>query len=114
VRAILKLIAKGRLQLVASEREDGLIMEDLIRCTTDEIFYVWLSLGDKANKAPFMVDLEVFSPVDGGRSIRWPIKAAASVSVHRPAFVSMITAKQTSSRKSTITFILNRLAEEPE
>jgi hypothetical protein len=66
VGAIVKLIVKDRLQLVAAELEDGLIMEDLTRSTEDEIFYVWLSLGDKANKKPFMVDLEVFSPVDGG------------------------------------------------
>jgi hypothetical protein len=114
VGAIVKLIVKDRLQLVAAELEDGLIVEDLTRSTEDEIFYVWLSLGDKANKKPFMVDLEVFSPVDGGRSIRWPIKAAPLCLDHRPAFVSMMTSKRTSSRKSMIKFILNRLAEESE
>lgn len=111
-RGIVGLIAKNRACLTRTELEDGLIIEDLTRATEEEIFYVWFSLGDKADQKPFMMDLDHLSVSDGGHSVRWPITASVSVSPNRPAFVSLMGSRQTSARKSVIAVMLNRIAEE--
>ncbi|MDA9420621.1 hypothetical protein XH97_00170 [Bradyrhizobium sp. CCBAU 53380] len=112
VRGIVSLIAKNRACLTGTELENGLIMEDLTRATEEEIFYIWFSLGDKADRKPLAMDLDHLSVSDGGRSVRWPITATVSVSRNRPAFVSLMGFRQTSARKAVIAVMLERIAEE--
>ena len=86
---IIKRIIDGDLRLIGSATEEGLIVADLAKATTEEERYVWASLGNESTKSQFMVDLESPLIFEGG-PVQFLVKAAAPASKYGRSFVTLM------------------------